>query len=78
MTDLTPSDAAKLEMNARGYRYDPVLDAAADLLDAGDLEGWRKLPPQVRDLGSIQRDFREQHRRAVTAGVISEKEDHQP
>ncbi len=51
MTDLTASDAAKLEMNARGYRFDATLDAATDLLDAGDIEAWQKLPPQVQDLG---------------------------
>ena len=68
--DTAASDAAKLALNARGYRPDPVLDHAADLIDAGDIEGWKKLPPQVQDLGSVQRDFREQYRRAVDAGVV--------
>jgi len=69
---LPPPGHAKLLLNARGYRFDPVLDRAADLFDS-DPEAWQRLPVQVQDRSGIYRDLRETHRRAVAAGVITEE-----
>ncbi len=65
------SDAARLELNARHYEYDPTLDAAADLLDQGPA-AWRDLHPLLVDQASIYRDFRSAYRQAVAAGVIAD------
>ena len=74
MTEL-PLDAnlARLELNAKGYRPDPLLDRVADLIDAGDHEALAKLPAKALDLGSIHRDFRDQYRAAVAAGAITDR-----
>ncbi len=68
-TDQVNTDEAKLELNARGYRYDPVLDPIVDLIEQGP-SACKDVHPQLLDHASIQRDFRDQYRRAVTAGVI--------
>ncbi len=68
---MTTHDPGRLELNARGYKFDPVLDRAADLFDS-DLEAWKQLPVHVQDLAGIYADLREHHRRAVHAGVIEE------
>lgn len=59
----------KLELAARSYAYDPVLERAADLFDR-DLQAWARLPVILQDRSGIYRDFRESYRRAVAAGVI--------
>lgn len=64
------TDAGRLELNARSYRYDPLLDPIADAMDRGDTAAWQSLHPTVQDRASIYADFRRQHRRAVAAGVI--------
>ena len=64
--------AGQLEMNASSYRFHPVLDPAADLIDAGDHAGFTALPERVQDLAGIHKDFRDQYRAAVRAGVIAD------
>lgn len=71
MTDIfdqIDSDKARLEINARSYRYDPVLDPIADRIEAG--EAVADVPARVLDHASIHKDFRDQYRRAVAAGAI--------
>lgn len=72
MSDHLNDTAVRLEMNARGHRYDPGLDRIADLMDAGDYAAWSALPPAVVSEASMYRDFRAQYRRAVTAGAIAD------
>lgn len=67
--DDLDSRKAHLEINARGYRYDPVLDAAADKLEQGH-DAWKDLPAHVLSQASVQLDFRNQYRAAVKAGAI--------
>lgn len=69
MTDHPNSAHARLEMNARGYRYDPVLDPAADKLEQGP-EAWKDMHPLLVDRAAIHLDFRKQYRAAVEAGAI--------
>jgi len=66
-----PPNLGRLARNARLYRYDPVLEKAADLFDA-DPGAWLKLPVELQDLSGIYRDARDAHRRAVQAGAIQE------
>lgn len=61
--------AARLELNGRPFRYDANLERAADLFDA-DPQAWLRLPPRLQDLSGIYREFRDNYRRAVAAGVI--------
>ncbi len=68
MTDIN-SEHAHLEINARGYRYDPTLDPIADLIEQGPA-AWKDVPPRLLDHASIHLDFRNQYRRAVAAGAI--------
>ena len=63
---------ARLELNARGHRYDPVLDPIADEMDRGDVEAWRRHHPQLVDRASVYRDFRRNYRAAVEAGAIAD------
>ncbi len=67
MTD--ESTAARLELNARGYRYDPNLDPIADLIEQGPA-AWAHVHPLLLDHASMHKDFRDHYRRAVAAGVI--------
>ena len=72
MTDIfdhRTSDNARLELNARGYHYDPVLDAAADKLEQGPA-AWKDMPPALLSQASMHRDFRDMYRAAVKAGAI--------
>ncbi len=71
MTDLSASDAAKLQMNARGLQVRRNVGPRGRLVPH-DLEAWRRLPPVLQDHASLYADFREHHRRAVRAGVIKE------
>lgn len=64
------TDPGQLELNARAYRYDPVLEPIADAMDRGDTEAWRQVHPLLADRASIYRDFRSHYRAAVSAGVI--------
>jgi hypothetical protein len=69
MTDHLDSDHARLELNARGYHYDPVLDPAADRLEQGP-GGWKDMPPALLSQASMHKDFRDMYRTAVKAGAI--------
>jgi hypothetical protein len=69
MTDYIDSDKAHLEINARGYRYDPNLDPVADLIEQGPA-ACAGVPPRLLDLASVHKDFRDMYRRAVAAGAI--------
>lgn len=62
---------ARLEINARHFRYDPVLDRAADLFHT-DRAAWNRLPRSVKSQTDIYADFRQQYRDAVAAGVITD------
>ncbi len=64
------TQAARLELNARGHRFDAGLDRVADLMDAGDYAAWSTLPPAAVSQASVYRDFRAQYRAAVKAGAI--------
>lgn len=72
MSEHVTDTAARLEMNARGHRYDPGLDRIADLMDDADYAAWSALPPAVVSQASMYRDFRAQYRRAVDAGAIAD------
>lgn len=61
---------AKLEMNARGFTYDPVLDSIADAMERGDTEAWTKCHPVLQDRAGVYRDLRDHYRAAVEAGAI--------
>ena len=69
MTEIN-SEHARLELNARPYRYDPQLDPIADAMDRGDVEAWRNLHPKLVDAASIHRDVRNSYRAAVAAKAI--------
>lgn len=72
MTDLFDqhsSDHARLELNARGYHYDPVLDPAADRIEQG---AWQDMPPALLSQASMHKDFRDMYRTAVKAGAIAD------
>jgi hypothetical protein len=68
--DNIDSTKATLEINARGYRYDPTLDPVADLIEQGPA-ACAGVHPKLLDLASIHLDFRNQYRAAVAAGAIA-------
>ncbi len=70
MTEPIDSDRARLEINARAHRYDPMLDRAADLIDAGDYTAFSQLPAFIQSRAPIYADFRRYYRDAVAAGVV--------
>ncbi len=72
MTEHLNSDAARLELNARGHRHDPGMDRVADLLDGGHYAEWSKLPPAVLSEATAYADLRANYRAAVAAGVIAD------
>jgi len=66
----TPDNAAaSLELNARGYRFDPILDAAADKLEQGR-EAWADMPAPLLRQATVHKDLRDHYRAAVKAGVV--------
>lgn len=65
------SRMARLEINARLFAYDPVLEAAANLFDQ-DPAAWQKLPILLQDRSGHYRDARAAYRRAVEAGAIED------
>ncbi len=67
--DDIDSDKAKLEMNARGYHYDPTLDPIADKIEQGPA-AWKDLPAHILGVASVHKDFRDHYRRAVAAGAV--------
>ena len=69
MTGPLDSQLAKLELNARGHRFDAHLDRCADLIDT-DYEAFTRLPVLVQDRASLYRDFRQHYRDAVAAGAV--------
>lgn len=71
MSERIDSDATKLEINARSYKFDPNLDAVADLLDQGPA-AWKDLHPLLIDRASIYRDMRTSYRAAVAAGAVAD------
>lgn len=71
MSEVASFEAGRLAANARLYKYDPVLDRAADLYES-DREAWHRLPLVLRDQSNIQLDLRRYYRAAVEAGVIPE------
>ena len=60
---------ARLQMNARSYRYDAVLERALELF-ATDRAAFDKLPDQIKQQVGIYSDFRHHYREAVEAGAI--------
>ncbi len=66
------SRLAKLELNARLYRYDKTLDDAANLFDS-DVAAWQRLPLIVRDRSSFYMDARDSYRRYVEAGGVDDR-----
>lgn len=69
MSEHIDTDRARLEINARGYRYDPTLDPIADLIEQGP-SAWKDVHPHLLGQAAIHKDFRDQYRRAVAAGAI--------
>lgn len=63
---------ARLELNARGHHYDEGMERVADLIDT-DRAAFLALPARVQSAASVYHDFREHHRAAVAAGVITEE-----
>lgn len=59
---------ARLEINARLYRPDPLLDRAADLLE-NDRAAWDALPLRVRSVAVEHKHFRDMYRAAKAVGV---------
>ncbi len=68
-----PPNLGRLARNARLFRYDKALDAAADLYDT-DVAAWQELPVVVQDRSGMYRDARDAYRRAVEAGAITREE----
>ena len=62
------NNAARLEVNARAHRHDPVLERACELFDT-DRAAFDRLPLSVKSQADIYRDFRQYHRDAEAAGV---------
>lgn len=69
MDEVINDRAARLELNARPYRYDPVLERALELFHT-DQAAFNRLPGQVQGQVGIYEDFRQQYRDAVAAGVV--------
>ncbi len=69
MTDYIDSNAARLEVNARHYQPDKVLDGIADLIEQGPA-AWRDVHPKLLSLGAVHKDIRDQYKAAVAAGVV--------
>jgi hypothetical protein len=67
--DHDENDRARLEINARSYRPDPMLDRAADLLEQDDKTAWNALPLRVRSVAVEHKHFRDMYRAAKAAGV---------
>ena len=65
------SHLARLEGNARLFRYDADLERAADLFDS-DVDAWSRLPVIVQDRSGLYRDARAAYRRAVEAGAVAD------
>ncbi len=61
-------DRARLEVNARHHRHDPILERACDLFDT-DRAAFDRLPASVKARADIYRDFRQYRRDAIAAGV---------
>ncbi len=64
---------ATTEMQGRHYRYDPELDAAADLLEKGSPDV-AKLDPRTRANAADHLHFRKAYRSAVAAGDLPDNE----
>ncbi len=71
MSEVASFEAGRLAANARLYKYDAVLDRAADLYES-DPAAWQQLPAVLKDHSSIQLDLRRYYRAAVEAGVVPE------
>lgn len=67
--DLNDDRLARLEINAQSFRYDPVLDRAADLFHT-DRAAFNRLPVAVKAEADIYADLRQCYRDAVAAGVV--------
>lgn len=59
---------AHLEIAARSFKTDPLLERACDLWDT-DREAFNRLPRSLKSQHDIYRDLRQYHRDAVAAGV---------
>lgn len=71
MTDALNDSRARLEMNARGHKYDAQLERVCELWDT-DRAAFDRLPQVLKAQHDIYRDFRDSYRRAVDAGVITD------
>ena len=69
---VTDTERAKLIANAARHQPNPVLERACQIWDSGDREAYNRLPRSVRAEADIWRDFRDAHRQAVEAGVITD------
>lgn len=69
MFDPVDTTRARLEMNAKHYEPDPLLDKALALFES-DRAAWDKLPADIRSQAGIHVDFRASYRAAVKAGAI--------
>ncbi len=65
------SQRARLEMAARLYRHDPLLEKWADMFTT-DVEAWQKLSVLQQDRSGQYIDARAAYRRAVEAGAIED------
>lgn len=72
MTEHDDNARARLEINARGHRHDPIFERACELWDT-DRAAYERLPASVKSQADIYRDFRQYHRDAVNAGVVTDE-----
>lgn len=69
---LDDNQRARLELNGRSHRHDPMLERACELWDT-DRAAFDRLPQSVKSQADIYRDFRQYHRDAVDAGVLTDR-----
>ncbi len=72
--DFTPAgqERARLARNAQPYRYDKLLDDAANLYET-DPQAWSRLPVLLQDRSGLYLDQRSDYRAAVRAGAIPDR-----
>ncbi len=70
MNEILSASDYQLAVRARRFKFDPHLEAAADLFDR-DPHAWAQLPVALQDASGIYRDLRDGYRAAVQAGLIN-------
>jgi hypothetical protein len=68
-TDPVDSERVKLYEHAQRFQYDARMERALELFE-NDRPAFMRLPNEIKSQVGIYADFRDDYRRAVTAGVI--------